>query len=257
MLMEISDDMSDFEKNTVQILDCLFERAFKSAHDHLFIQTLFGANLMGLGVMDSIFETINFVNHFKNFLSEKNHPLDNIRIGLMLYCHIYETNFIPRVIYNLIIIRNGKYNCFPFPMTNNKWEMNPDRKIEIIEKQDTEIGTLMKQIYDTNIRNAFVHSDYILTNKEIILSADRNMKSICLPYDRLDEKLGNMLFYFYAFIETIMAYKTKIYNNGDVIYANNIAERWKIIVNPDDNQVVGFEGTFDEPRGNYLRLRTL
>lgn len=69
--MEISDDMSDFEKNTVQILDCLFERAFKSAHDHLFIQTLFGANLMGLGVMDSIFETINFVNHFKNFLSEK------------------------------------------------------------------------------------------------------------------------------------------------------------------------------------------
>ncbi len=255
MLMKIFEDMSDFEKDVISTMDALFEKAFKSRNDHLFIQILLGAKMMGMGVMDSINETINFVSHFRKFVSDKNYMVDNIRIGLMLYCHIYETNFIPRVIYNLITIQKKEYNIFPFPLTNKKWEMNPERKIELIKQKDSRIGVLMEQIYDTNVRNAFVHSDYILTNKEIVLSADRNMRSIILPYEQLEEKLQNMLFFFDMFIETLMAYKTQIYNPGDVIYGNNIAERWKILVNSKDNQVVGFEGTFEEPHGNYLQLR--
>lgn len=257
MLMEVTDDLNEFQKEIVYSLDNLFENAFKSGNDNLFIQTLFGARMMGMGVMDSIIETKNFVEHFYNMLSDKNYIIDNIRIGLMLYCHIFETNFIPRVIYNLIILQNGEYNCFPFPLTNNKWEMNPERKIEKIKEKDSKIGALMKKIYDTDIRNAFVHSDYILTNKEIILSADRNMRSILLPFNELDEKLNNMLFFFDTFFETLINYKTKIYNSGDVIYGNSIAERWKILVNPEDNQVIGFEGTWDNPSGEYLEKRKL
>lgn len=255
MLMEVSEDMSDFQKDVVLTLDSLFEQAFKSRHDNFFIQILFGAKMMGMGDMDSIVETKNFVEHFYNMLSDKNYIVDNIRIGLMLYCHIFETNFIPRVIYNLITTRKGEYNCFPFPLTNGKWEMNPERKILKIKEKDQKIGDLMQKIYDTNIRNAFVHSDYILTNKEIILSADRNMRSILMPFGELENKLNNMLFFFDIFFETLMSYKTKIYNSGDVIYGNNNAERWKILVNPKDNQVIGFQGTFEEPHGKYLELR--
>ena len=255
MLMEVSEDMSDFQKDVVLTLDSLFEKAFKSRHDNYFIQTLFGAKMMGMGVIDSIVETKNFVDHFYLMLSDKNYIVDNIRIGLVLYCHIFETNFIPRVIYNLITIQQGEYNCFPFPSTNGKWEMNPERKIVKIKEKYQKIGNLMQKIYDTNIRNAFVHSDYILTNKEIILSADRNMRSISMSFSELDNRLNNMLFFFDTFFETLMNYKTKIYNSGDVIYGNNIAERWKILVNPKDNQVIGFQGTFEEPHGKYLELR--
>ena len=253
--MKISEDMSDFQKDVVITLDNLFEKAFKSKYDNLFIQTLFGANMMGMGGMDSIVETKNFVEHFCNMLSDKNYIVDNIRIGLMIYCHIFETNFIPRVIYNLITIQKGEYNCFPFPLTNGKWEMNPERKIVKIKEKDQKIGNLMQEIYDTNIRNSFVHSDYILTNEKIILSADRNMRSIQIPFSELDNKLNNILFFFDTFFETLISYKTKIYNYGDVIYGNNIAERWKILVNPKDNQVIGFQGTFEEPHGKYLELR--
>lgn len=255
MLMEFSEDMSDFQKDVVLTLDSLFEKAFKSRHDNYFIQTLFGAKMMGMGVMDSVVETKNFVDHFYLMLSDKNYVVDNIRIGLMLYCHIFETNFIPRVIYNLITIQQGEYNCFPFPLTNGKLEMNPERKIVKIKEKDQKIGNLMQKIYDTNIRNAFVHSDYILTNKKIILSADRNMRSISMSFSELDNRLNNMLFFFNTFFETLMNYKTKIYNSGDVIYGNNIAERWKILVNSKDNQVIGFQGTFEEPHGKYLELR--
>ena len=76
-----------------------------------------------------------------------------------------------------------------------------------------------------------------------------------MPFSELDKKLNNILFFFDTFFETLMNYKTKIYNSGDVIYGNNISERWKILVDPKDNQVIGFEGTFEEPHGEYLKLR--
>ena len=259
MLMEITNDFTSFQKRVLLSLDNLFEKAFKTGYDFLFIQTLFGAHPLSLTMTQeatsSIFETVHFVRYFDQLVSENNSQKNNLRIGLSIYCHIYETNFIPRIIHNLITIREGILDSFPFKLTNNKWEMSPDRKIKQIAEKDNVIGDLMKEFYEAEIRNAFVHSDYILTDESIILTADRNMKKLIFPKNDLANKLDNMHFFFEAFIQTWMAYKIEIYNNGDVIYGNSKIERYKLIVNAENHELIGLESTDEEPNGEYLKRR--
>lgn len=256
MLMDVPDDLSDFQKKVVSLLDELFEKAFKSKFDFLFIQTLFGAHPLCLtctkGAAASIMETIKFVDNFKKLVLKRN-LRENLRIGLIIYCHIYETNFIPRIIHNLITVQQGILDCFPFKLTNNKWEMSPDRKIKQIAERDSVVGELMKGLYDSNIRNAFCHSDYFFTDGSIILTADMSAKKNIIPNSKLISKLDNMFFFFDAFVQIWQAYKRGIYNNGDVIYGHSTAERYKLIVDSKSNELIGLESTDEEPHGKYLK----
>ena len=67
MLMEVSEDMSDFQKDVVLTLDSLFEQAFKSRHDNFFIQILF----------ISIFKIF-----FLQFDKQKSHKLPNEKVTI-------------------------------------------------------------------------------------------------------------------------------------------------------------------------------
>ena len=64
-----------------------------------------------------------------------------------------------------------------------------------------------------------------------------------------------MHFFFEAFIQTWMVYKIEIYNNGDVIYGNSKIERYKLIVNAENHELIGLESTDEEPNGEYLKRR--
>ena len=101
------------------------------------------------------------------------------RLGLLLYAHIVEMDAPYEVITNLLRFRLGKgYSPNPyFDLLTEKEKKNfakngirTSRKIELIKVLSKEaglgIGNLYDEFYNSRLRNAIQHSDFILTDKE-------------------------------------------------------------------------------------------
>lgn len=101
------------------------------------------------------------------------------RMGLLMYSHIVEMDAPYEVIANLLRFQLGKgYSPNPFydflsakqKKRFAKFGLNPMGKIRIIKllaKQlNSEAGDLFDEFYDSRLRNAISHSDYILTDSD-------------------------------------------------------------------------------------------
>ncbi len=101
------------------------------------------------------------------------------RMGLLMYSHIVEMDAPYEVITNLLRFRLGKgYSPNPYYLFLNSKEkknfkrsgIHPYKKIEIIKKLSEEanlpVGSLFDEFYNSKLRNAISHADYILTKKE-------------------------------------------------------------------------------------------
>jgi len=250
-LLEYKDELTDFQNEVLTKLDSLFETAFKGGYDFKFIQVLFGAGVMGMNIHQSMRETMMLVSNMRKFISDKNYKDDNFRIGLMIYCHISEADFIPRILHNLLSVKDGDYNAFPFPRRGNL-ESSPKKKIEQLKEKDEELGVLLEKIYNSDLRNAFFHSDYVLTVDGIAINVFRNMRQQTILYSELEDILQKMLFFFDCFMETWLAYKSEIYKKGDVIKGDDPFNNWELIFEESNNQVIGFKSTYEKPVGDYL-----
>lgn len=254
MLVKYKGDMTDFQKETVEIIDKLFCDAFKTENDNFFIQILLGASGGFHSLNEAMMETQDLVHSMKVLIAKEKDGLNQLRIALMLYCHISETNYIPRIVYNLLLIKENQLIALPFPMVGGKYkrEMSPFSKIQMIKEKSINVGEYLESILDKNLRNAFYHSDYVFNDSGIILGVERNMTSTHLTYKELDEKLNNMIFFFDVFMITWMAYKNQIYQKGDIIRGITPIENLELIIDDSNNEVIGFKSTFSEIRGNYL-----
>jgi hypothetical protein len=140
------------------------------------------------------------------------------RLGLLLYAHIVEMDAPYEVITNLLRFQLGKgYSPNPyFDLLTEKEKKNfakngirTGRKIELIKSLSQQaglgIGDLYKEFYNSRLRNAIQHSDFILADEEFRSRRDiSGMKAFRLTYNELDALITKAKAFIAAFLQIEM-----------------------------------------------------
>lgn len=123
------------------------------------------------------------------------------RIGLLFYSHIIEMDAPYEVLANLLRFRLGKGYCpNPFFMFLTEGEqkkkgnkrLSPVRKIEILKQLGDEAGVpvaeLFDEFYDSGLRNAIAHSDFIITEDSFrSRGGSGGFRPSAIPLERINE----------------------------------------------------------------------
>ena len=140
------------------------------------------------------------------------------RLGLLLYAHIVEMDAPYEVMTNLLRFRLGRgYSPNPyFDLLTEKEKKNfaksgikISRKIEIIKVLSKEaglpIGNLYDEFYNSKLRNAIQHSDFILTGQDFrSRSGISGIKAFRLMYRELDILITKAKAFMAAFLQIEM-----------------------------------------------------
>ena len=161
-----------------------------------------------------ILEDLNAIlqtEHADNIFPDKDFTM--WRMGLLMYSHIVEMDAPYEVIANLLRFRLGKgYSPNPYYMFLNSKEKNkfkhsgiyPYQKIKIIKSLSKEagifVGDIFDEFYDSRLRNAISHADYVLTEDQFRV---RNGTGSIGAYSITLEKLNEIITKSKLFISTI------------------------------------------------------
>lgn len=140
------------------------------------------------------------------------------RLGLLLYAHIVEMDAPYEVITNLLRFRLGRgYSPNPyFDLLTEKEKKNfvkygirTGRKIELIKALSKDaglcIGSLYGEFYDSRLRNAIQHSDFMLTDEDFrSRSGISGAKAFSVTYDELDVLITKAKAFMAAFLQIEM-----------------------------------------------------
>lgn len=115
-------------------------------------------------------ETCNFVNDFNTLLNMADDTHRQIRIKLLVYCHIMESDYPFIVLWNLLRILDGQPCKWTFTRITNKGDEEicryTEQKINELERLSSNLGlptgTVLSNFWDNDMRNTFSHSQYIL-----------------------------------------------------------------------------------------------
>jgi hypothetical protein len=140
------------------------------------------------------------------------------RLGLLLYAHMVEMDAPYEVVTNLLRFRLGKgYSPNPyFDFLTEKekrrfanYGIRTGRKIELIKtlSQEAElgIGNVYDEFYNSTLRNAIQHSDFILTDEDFrSRSGISGQKAFVLTNDELDVLITKAKAFMAAFLQVEM-----------------------------------------------------
>src|SRR5260370_23587125 len=157
------------------------QRLFQAARARDELAFLFAVLGMDSGMEDAGWQPIGETQAFvQDLLALSNGPLPphaKVRTGLLLYCHIIEANFIYHCLYNLLLTVEGQAppKVFSF-LDKYKNGIPPGVSVKIgeikakaIEHKFLDINAIFDQIVRPEIRDAFLHSDYILIEDQLRL----------------------------------------------------------------------------------------
>ncbi len=180
-----------------------------------FIYTLLRVSGIQDGGWDPFVEAQEALFEFSKILqraSRKGINKNSFRLALLIYCHSVEMAAPYQMLYNLLRCAQGKnYVPFPFPgyplgkkKPFNVRPQSPTRKIASLVQEaekigDKKLGTEMSSFFDDDIRNAFYHSDYSLTDTEFRICENGLPKSI--SFGDLSEKLSRCFAFYQAFFD--------------------------------------------------------
>lgn len=186
------------------------------------------------------------------------------RLGLFLYCHLTEMSAPYEILANLMrCCQNKSYKFYPFsdlvqiiknknnPFHTKRKLPSPIKKIKNLKELasacgEEKIGKIFDSFFRNNIRNAFYHSDYTLTNKEfrIIEGSDLGKETITL--EELSEYLARC-FAFYSAFFIVYNRVRKSLASGKKYYRWPNYEVLELLSNNDE--LTGFKLHF--PTGTY------
>lgn len=204
----------EYYKEYRAYLDHVFVRA-RDQDGLQYIYTLLRVSGIQDGGWDSFIEAKEALFEFSKVLrrvSRSGINKTSIRLALLIYCHSIEMAAPYQILYNLIRCAQGNsYTPFPFPGTPLGKKkpfavrpLSPVKKIEILKLECEKIGeqeliTKVNSFFDDDIRNAFYHSDYALTDTEFRICENGISQKISLAI--LSEKLSRCFAFFQAFFD--------------------------------------------------------
>jgi hypothetical protein len=140
-------------------------------------------------------------------------------MGLLMYSHIVEMDAPYEVLTNLLRFRLGKgYSPNPYYMFLNSKEKKkferfgiyPHQKITIIKTLSAEagisVGDIFDEFYDSKLRNAISHSDYILTEEQFrVRNGTGAAGAYTISLEKLDETITKAKIFISTFFSLDMA----------------------------------------------------
>jgi len=175
-----------------------------------------------------------FVNDFKSILDGlQNNQTLKTRIEIMIYCHIMEADFPFAVLWNLLRILNQQQCEWTFSRVTKKGEVSTCKytkdKIQEIQKlsgpKDLRIGELLGQLWRSDLRNAFSHSQYSLDKNFLIgtrqlspISRNANMspyETVRYSHEKINGLYQGAYDFLFAFLKFYNSY-VEPYKNGEV-----------------------------------------
>jgi len=176
----------------------LFRRA-KEADEFEYCSTLLRIRGMEDAGWDPMYESWELS---QQLMALQNAPLEQglkFRLALFLYCHLTEMSDIYSIPANMLHILSGRrYSMSPFAQGLNPGEQQPSyptgkaRRICALAQEHGmhELGELFETMLVKEVRNAFYHSDYILTNESLNIRYGKgvvieNMRDNRVPYNWL------------------------------------------------------------------------
>lgn len=129
-------------------------------------------------------------NYKKNgFRYEGVSGLDDLSIEMMIYTHIWESEYFLKSLVRLAGILNGKgYIWEPEIDSHGKWDFIKKNVVQPIEPYCPELANIIQKAYSSDIRNAFAHSLYNIDpkSKNIYIRPQRGSQTI--PFATFQEK---------------------------------------------------------------------
>lgn len=97
----------------------------------------------------------------EGFHYEGESGIDDLSIEMMIYCHLWDSNYFLKSLYRLASILDGKGYLWNTDIKENgKYNFIKDKIISPLRTQNISLGNIVAKAYDSNIRNAFAHSLY-------------------------------------------------------------------------------------------------
>lgn len=163
------------------------KRLFQTAQkidEFQFVNILIGYNGMGdQRVLTHIYESRVFIEDIKSLMQGSSNKHTKTRLGLLLYCHIFEMNELYNILGNLLRIAIGQGWTYIPDLYNryNQNELSPTDKLDRLKNlaeqcKFDELICEIGQLYSNRIRNAFFHSSYSLIEDDFCIVKGEGMK---------------------------------------------------------------------------------
>lgn len=202
----------------------LFANAHRGATVLDYLCSLLRVSGASYGHWDPFVEADEALTDFSGLLEREfiagNQKL-SIRLGLLIYCHATEMAAPYEILGNLLRCKQGKhFQWDPFFHLRKRDKKDftkhilpsPKRKIKFLEEEarsagEEELIEIIRSFYDDELRNAFYHSDYCITEDEFrIASGVGNSFSL----DEVSLKLVKCFAFYNAFFAVYKAAKLAI-----------------------------------------------
>lgn len=171
-----SDDQ--FGERTENQLEELFQRAKARDEFEYACALLRIRGLEGPG-WDPLEETNRLFSDMTRLLQAPLEAATKLRIGLFTYCHLIEVDAIYSIIENMLLARDGE-RCSAFPFGDlyrdqpRKYSRTPPSAARVVRfviehavnSGASELGDVLKEMFNDQVRNSFFHSDYIFFDDE-------------------------------------------------------------------------------------------
>lgn len=135
-----------------------------------------GYKMITYVVEDEMYELCEFLNGFNELAKNTNNEHEQVRIKILTYCHIMEADFPYTVLWNMLRVLNKQKCIWTFYNCDDDGEPKLDKnnnltvlrfsleKINVINKLskkiNLKIGDILLKIWQSELRNAFSHSQY-------------------------------------------------------------------------------------------------
>ena len=244
-------DIKEFQNISNKSIDNLFAQA-KSTDEVAYVFALLGMNS---GMEDIGWQPIDETRFLmQDIVSIINIPLNQytrFRLMLLLYCQITESNYLYHVLYNMLLCIEEETppNVFNFL---DQFQRGSPPSVKSKVKQicakanklgHNEISKILNIIFNSSLRNAISHADFILFEDELRLKHGSEIKKIKL--NEVSVLINNALIFFHIFFQILSNYKMA-YKDGHIISnrkrksGSRLAD---ITLQVDKNGLYGFSGS--------------
>jgi len=209
--------LDKYTKEYLAYFDHLFGRA-ANANGFDFLCTILRVEGITSGHWDAFVEAEEAAMDFSKLLrkvSSKKQSKRAVRLALFLYCHSTEMSAPYEILANLLLCCHGKpYRMYPFGELVRVEEKkgffpkrhlpSPKKQIEYIKKlaagcDEVMIGSILDGFFHHEIRNAFYHSDYAITEDEFRIVKGGDIGKEVVSLEELSDFLTRCFAFYSAF----------------------------------------------------------
>ena len=134
-----------------------------------------GYRVLNLTVDFEMEELCRLVNYFSAVVDQEENPVARAPTQILLYCHVFESDFPMTVLWNLHRLLVGEGCSWTFHRITEKGKCQickyPRERVEEMEKLSvrakTSLGSVLRRMWHPTLRNGFSHSQYFVSGDAV------------------------------------------------------------------------------------------